>query len=63
MQVYDDTKCVILYLVGAFAIIMIYFLNVSCQTGNIFQEKNTQNVLLRISHAEFWNYNDQPERI
>lgn len=66
MQAYDDTKCVIIYLVGTSAIIIIYFLNVSCQTGNVFQGKKkqkTQNILLRISHAQFWNYNDHPEGI
>lgn len=36
---------------GAFAIIMIYFLNVICQTGNIFQEKTPK--------AFYWEFHMQ----
>lgn len=36
-------NALIIYLVGTSAIIIIYFLNVSCQTGNISQEKRKKH--------------------
>lgn len=46
-----------------------YYLFFKCQLSNWKRfsgkkkKQKTQNILLRISHAQFWNYNDHPEGI